>query len=189
MYGFVYFKKKLARLVLNRFYIIKLYVVNMIISMLSIFKLKHLKKSNHPQNIALTSTPTALKVAIHQTSDDSFLRLDDSEIDFEDSPSNRRNNRSIGKLSDSLIVNSTPLNHYSTHGSFRRNRSELSRTSLVYVWININFDFVIKYFSKWFNRFDDSDRQPGGGSLFNGTSPLKRKKLFDCSDDSDWNSQ
>lgn len=34
------------------------------------------------------------------------------------------------------------------------------------------------------NRFDDSDRQPGG-SMTNGTSPLKRKKLFDCSDDSD----
>lgn len=34
--------------------------------------------------------------------------------------------------------------------------------------------------------FDDSDCQPGGGSsLMNGASPLKRKKLFDGSDDSD----
>lgn len=42
----------------------------------------------------------------------------------------------------------------------------------------------------FFNRFDDSDSHPGmsghGISLVNGASPLKRKKLFDCSDDSDW---
>lgn len=87
--------------------------------------------SNQPHNIALTSTPTAPTVAIHPTSDDSFLRLDDSEIDFDDSPSNRSNNRSLGKLPDSLIVNSTPLNHYSTQGAFRRSRMEISRTSLV----------------------------------------------------------
>lgn len=35
-----------------------------------------------------------------------------------------------------------------------------------------------------FNSFDDSDSQPDAASLLvNGASPLKRKKLFDGSDD------
>lgn len=101
-------------------------------SLFSIFKLKHLKNSNHPQNIALTSTPTAPALIVHQASEDSLLRLDDSEIDFEDSPSNRSIDRSLGKPPESQIVNSTPLNHYNSHGSsFRRSRMEISRTSLV----------------------------------------------------------
>lgn len=108
----------------------KVYIVNFLMSMLSMFKLRHLKKPNQPHNIALTSTPTAPTIAINPTTDDSFLRLDDSEIDFEDSPSNRSSNRSMSKLPDSLIVNSTPLNHYSSHGAFRRSRMEISRTSL-----------------------------------------------------------
>lgn len=128
---FLSLQKKFTRSILNRCYMMRLYVVNLFVSMLSIFKLRHLKRANPPHNIALTSTPTAPTIAILQTSDDSFLRLDDSEIDFEDSPSNRSCNRSMGKLPDSLIVNSTPLNHYSSQGAFRRSRMEISRTSLV----------------------------------------------------------
>lgn len=103
--------------------------------MFSFFKLKRLKTSNQPYNIALTSTPTAPFVAINQTTpDDSFLRLDHSQIDFDDSPSNRSSlNRSMKKTPDSLIVNSTPLNHHhSSHANSRRSRiMEFSRTSLV----------------------------------------------------------
>lgn len=106
----------------------RVYLVNLFVSMFSFFKLKRLKTSNQSHNIALTSTPTAPTVAICQTNDDSFLRLDHSGIDFDDSPSNR----SMGKSPDSLIVNSTPLNHHSSHGNSRRSRiMEFSRTSLV----------------------------------------------------------
>lgn len=110
---------------------LRMYILNFFVSLFSFFKLKHLKRPIQPQNIALTSTPTAPTIAIQQTSDDSFLRLDDSEIDFEESPSNRSMNRSHGKIPESLIVNSTPLNHYNSQGSFRRSRMEISRTSLV----------------------------------------------------------
>lgn len=126
-------QKKCSRNVFSLWHTIKIYIVNIFVTLFSIFKLRHLKKPNQPHNIALTSTPTAPTIAVHQTSttDDSFLRLDDSEIDFEDSPSNRSLNRSHGKPPESLIVNSTPLNHYNSHGSFRRSRMEISRTSLV----------------------------------------------------------
>lgn len=112
----------------------KVYIVSLFVWMFSFFKLKRLKTSNQPLNIALTSTPTVPNVAIHPTSDDSFLRLDHSQIDFDDSPSNRSSssNRPMGKSPDSLIVNSTPLNHHSSHGNSRRSRiMEFSRTSLV----------------------------------------------------------
>lgn len=121
---------------LTRCHIIKVFLLSLIASVFSIFILKHLKK-NEPSPITLTSTPTAPTISINKTSDDSFLRLDDSEIDFEDSPSNR--SRNLGKIPESLIVNSTPLNHYNSHGSFRRSRMELSRTSLAYVYIIIKF--------------------------------------------------
>lgn len=110
---------------------LRMYILNFFVSLFSFFKLRHLKRPIQPQSIALTSTPTAPTIAIQQTADDSFLRLDDSEIDFEESPSNRSMNRSHGKIPESLIVNSTPLNHYNSQGSFRRSRMEISRTSLV----------------------------------------------------------
>lgn len=125
------FQRKFSRNLMGRMHTLKIYIVNLFLSLFSFFKLKHLKAPNQAYNIALTSTPTAPTVAIQPTSDDSFLRLDDSEIDFDDSPSNRSINRSQGKPPESLIVNSTPLNHYNSHGSFRRSRMEISRTSLV----------------------------------------------------------
>lgn len=110
----------------------KVYIISLIVSMFSFFKLKRLKTSNQPQSMALTSTPTAPNVSINRASaDESFLRFDQSHIDFDDSPSNR----SIKKSPNSLIVNSTPLNHnhhHSSHGNSRRSRvMEFSRTSLV----------------------------------------------------------
>lgn len=129
--SFQSFQKKYSRNLMGRFHALKMCIINFFMSLFSFFKLKHLKRPNQPHNIALTSTPTAPTIAIQQTSDDSFLRLDDSEIDFEESPSNRSLNRTNGKPPESLIVNSTPLNHYNSHGSFRRNRMEISRTSLV----------------------------------------------------------
>lgn len=185
-------QKKGAQKILSRWHLIKTYIVNFFVSIFSVFQLKHLKKTNHPHTIALTSTPTVPKVAIQPgSSDDSFLRLDDSEIDFEDSPSNRSSNRSMGKLPESLIVNSTPLNHYNSHGSFRRGRMEISRTSLVWVhhlycWLFLNY-VEINFKIIHFYRFDDSDSHHGG-SMINGhgITPPKRKKLFDCSDESDW---
>lgn len=127
---------------LNRLRALRIYIVNTFLTLFSIFKLKHLKKPIQPYNMALTSTPTAPTVAVQQASDDSFLRLDDSEIDFEDSPSNRSLNRSHGKPPELLIVNSTPLNHYNSHGCFRRSRMELSRTSLLYAYLRrcVKFD-------------------------------------------------
>lgn len=128
---FFLLQKKYSRILMNRMFAMKIYLVNFMMSLFSMFKLKHLKKSSQPPNIAMTSTPTAPKVVVQTNSEDSFLRLDDSEIDFEDSPSNRSSNRSHSKMPESLIVNSTPLNHYNSHGSFRRSRMEISRTSLV----------------------------------------------------------
>lgn len=110
----------------------RVYIISLFVSMFAFFKLKRLKTSNQPLNMALTSTPTAPNVSINRASaDESFLRLDQSQIDFDDSP----NNRSMIKTPNSLIVNSTPLNHnhhHSSHGNSRRSRiMEFSRTSLL----------------------------------------------------------
>lgn len=131
-----YFQKKYARKLVERWYLLRIYICNMFLSVFSIFKLRHLKNPRYKTTFALTSTPTAPTMILKPASDDSFLRLDDSEIDFEDSPSNRSQNKSFGKLTESMVVNSTPLNHYSSHAGFRRNRSEISRTSLMYVEID-----------------------------------------------------
>lgn len=91
--------------------------------------LKLTRKQNHRKDpIAQTSTPQTVAA---ESSDDSFLQLEDSNIDFDESPSNRSQNKSFVKPLEMQIVNSTPLNHYNSQGNFRRNRSELSRTSLV----------------------------------------------------------
>lgn len=81
---------------------------------------------NRNRSIAKTSTPCQVKVS-PPTSDDSFLKLEDSDIGFDDSPRNKPTKSPI----ESHIVNSTPLNHYNSQGNVRHNRSALSRTSLV----------------------------------------------------------
>lgn len=84
----------------------------------------HLPQNKH-NSIAKTSTPCQVK--INPASDDSFLKLEDSDIGFDESP----RNKSVKLPIESQIVNSTPLNHYNSHGNARHNRSALSRTSLV----------------------------------------------------------
>lgn len=124
-----YLQKRGSRYVMAKIRWIKNCICNMFLSVASIFKLRHLKSPN--PSFALTSTPTVSSF-ISQPSEDSLLRLDDSKIDFDDSP-NRSQNKSFSNLSP-MIMNSTPLNHYNSHGSFRRGRNaEISRTSLVYV--------------------------------------------------------
>lgn len=121
----IHLQKRAARFTMDKLRLIKVYICNVVMSVVSLFQLKHLK--NPTPSIALTSTPTVSSF-ISQPSDSSFLRLDDSNIDFEDSP-NRSRSKSFGNLSP--MMNSTPLNHYNSHGSFRRARNELSRTGLV----------------------------------------------------------
>lgn len=103
---------------------LQMFVINLFTKISSALKLS---KRRHRKDVTAHSTPRPLG----ESSDDSFLQLEDSKIDFDDSPSNRSANKSFLKASDLHIVNSTPLNHYNSHGSFRRNRCELSRTSLV----------------------------------------------------------
>lgn len=86
------------------------------------------KRHHRKDSIAQTSTP---QMVAAESSDDSFLQLEDSNIDYDESPSNRSRSKSFLKPTELHIVNSTPLNHYNSQGNFRRNRSELSRTSLV----------------------------------------------------------
>lgn len=76
-------------------------------------------------SIAKTSTPCQINV--NPPSDDSFLKLEDSDIGFDESPRIKTGKSPI----ETQIVNSTPLNHYNSQGSIRHNRSALSRTSLV----------------------------------------------------------
>lgn len=107
-------------------YTFRLYIYNLLTSIMSALKLT--QNRHRTDSIAQTSTPRTLAA---ESSDDSFLQLEDSNIDFDDSPSNRSQNKSFLKPMDMQIVNSTPLNHYNSQGNYRRNRSELSRTSLV----------------------------------------------------------
>lgn len=99
---------------------------------MSVLKLNYVKPNRSKDLMAQTSTPIPTTV-LQEPSDDSFLQLEDSDIDFEESPSNRSQSKIFLKPVETQIVNSTPLNHYNSQGNYRRNRSELSRTSLVYV--------------------------------------------------------
>lgn len=117
--------KKWSKNVWSTFYVIRAFILNVISMISSALKIKRLK-SGYRKDLTAHSTPRQME----DSSDDSFLQLEDSKIDFEDSPSNRSHNSTFTKTSDAQIANSTPLNHYNTQGTFRRSRLELSRTSL-----------------------------------------------------------
>lgn len=104
---------------------IKTFLNNIFASIISALRLRCHLPQNKRNTIAKTSTPCQVKIS--PPSDDSFLKLEDSDIGFDDSP----RNKSVKSPIESQIVNSTPLNHYNSHGNVRHNRSALSRTSLV----------------------------------------------------------
>lgn len=124
-------QRKFVSALWDRLYVMKLFFYGIFMAVLSIFTLKSPKhKGKH--SVALTSTPCAAQQLVPPP-DDSFTQCisDVSEIDYDDSPSNRSQSKSFLRVQESQIVNSTPLNHHSSHNSFRnRNRTELSRTSL-----------------------------------------------------------
>lgn len=134
----------------------------MISTISSALKIKRLK-NGHRKDLTAHSTPRQME----DSSEDSFLQLEDSKIDFEDSPSNRSHNKSFSK-SMNVIANSTPVNH-NQGASIRRSRLE---------------------FSTW----EDNDMSPYNVSPrvelksfsdFEKGMPMNRKKLFGDSDDSD----
>lgn len=107
------------------FYVIRTFLLSLITVISSALKIKRFKNGRR-DDLTAHSTPRQMG----ESSDDSFLQLEDSNIDFDESPSNRSQNKSFLKVNENLIANSTPLNHYNSMGSFRRSRIELSRTSL-----------------------------------------------------------
>lgn len=137
---------KATRNVWSSMYTFRIYICNLLTSIMCALKLSR-KRDLRKDSIAQTSTPQTMAA---ESSDDSFLQLEDSNIDFDESPSNRSHNKSFLKPLEMQIVNSTPLNHYNSQGNYRRNRSELSRTSLVWVRIRITVEkrsFFINSFS------------------------------------------
>lgn len=128
-------QKKGCNKLWKRCYKIKIYFYSLIVMIMSVFQLKRLKQVHTPHtkhSLATTSTPCAYSNFVQLPNEDSFMQLDTSDIDFDDSPSNRSQSKSFIKTNNSQVFNSTPLNHHNSHTSFRnRNRTELSRTSLV----------------------------------------------------------
>lgn len=120
-----FFQKKIHRNIVNSFFSLRTLLYNIFNAIFSVLKLKCAKEGH----IADTSTPQTTKFQPISQTDDSFFRLDDSEIDFDESPNVKNNQKCFYATPDVQIVNSTPLNHY-TQG-IRRNRSEFSRTSLM----------------------------------------------------------
>lgn len=118
-------QKTWSKNVQSTFYFIRAIILNIISIISSALKIKRLK-TGHRRDLTVHSTPNQ----IENSSDDSFLQLEDSNIDFEESPSNRIHRKSFSKMNELNIANSTPLNHYNNQGTFRRSRLEFSRSCL-----------------------------------------------------------
>lgn len=125
---YIFFQKKIHRSIVNSLFNLRTIFYNIFNAIFSVLKLK-CAKGGRIIGTADTSTPQSTRFQPLLQTDDSFFRLDDSEIDFEESPNIKNNEKCFYKTPDVLIVNSTPLNHYNQ--GLRRNRSELSRTSLM----------------------------------------------------------
>lgn len=143
---FVSFQKKATKNIWSSMYSFRLYMYSWFTSIIAAFKLTR-RRDHRKDSIAKTSTPQTVAA---ESSDDSFLQLEDSNIDFDDSPSNRSHSKSFVKPVEMQIVNSTPLNHYNSQGSYRRNRSELSRTSLAQQWV-IAMTWAVRQWQKTLN--------------------------------------
>lgn len=117
-------QRKIPRNLLSSWFNLRTFFYNIFTAIFSALKLKCAKDG---RSCAETSTPQASR--FQTMSDNSFFLLEDSNIDFEESP-DIKDVKSFYTTPDLQIVNSTPLNHYN-HGNSRRNRGELSRTSLL----------------------------------------------------------
>lgn len=117
------FQTKVQQSISNLLLILHQTFYNFLSKFFSIFKLKR----KEGITFAETSTPQSTK--FQPATDDSFFLLEDSEIDFEESPNVKKLKQGYASTPDIHIVNSTPLNHYNSGA--RRPRGEISRTSLV----------------------------------------------------------